>query len=135
MIDPKLTLLELLKNGWSLSFEPVFSSDWLMEKAEFPQLVVSHIITTKTPLGLSENPAIADYRYTGIYLVDVWSSGEQDKRWMMIEEVNRILQSHHNSPGETLESVRVSDWRDLDEGTLRPPLYRSQTRVEVSYIG
>lgn len=135
MIDPKLTILDLLKGGWSLDFEPVYSSDWLMEKADFPQLVVSHLITTKVPLGLNENPTTAEYRYTGVYLVDVWSSGEQDKRWMMIEEVNRILQSHYTPPVDALESIRVSDWRDLDEGTLRPPLYRSQTRVEVSYIG
>ena len=135
MNDPKLTLLELLKSGWSLDYEPIFSCDWLMEKAEFPQLVVSHVITRKTPLGLSENPATADYRYVGVYFVDVWSRGEQDKRWEMIEEADRILQSRCTSPGDGLGSLQVSGWRDLDEGTLRPPLYRSQASVEVSYFG
>ena len=135
MTDPKLTLLGLLEGGWSLGIEPVFSADWLQEKAEFPQVVVSHVLTTPRPVGFSEDPAAAQRRFEAVYLVDVWSRGDAEQRWEMLGEVDRILHSKCTCPGGGLESLDVSAWRDLDEGSLRPPLYRSQTRVEVLYYG
>ena len=53
MTDPKLTLLELLEGGWALGYTPTFSADWLMEKAEFPQVVISHVMTVpgRTQVG------------------------------------------------------------------------------------
>jgi len=133
--DPKLTLLELLEGGWSLGYEPAFSADWLQEKAEFPQVVVSHVLTTPRPVGFSEDPAAAQRRFEAVYFVDVWARGDADQRWEMLGEVDRILHSKCNSPGGGLEYLEVSAWRDLDEGGLRPPLFRSQTRVEVLYYG
>jgi len=116
--DPKLTLLGLLEGGWSLGIEPVFSADWLQEEAEFPQVVVSHVLTSPRQIGFSEDPAAAQRRFEAV-----------------LGEVDRILHSKCTSPGGGLESLAVSAWRDLDEGGLRPPLYRSQTRVEVLYYG
>jgi len=133
--DPKLTLLGLLEGGWSLGIEPVFSADWLQEEAEFPQVVVSHVLTSPRQIGFSEDPAAAQRRFEAVYLVDVWSRGDAEQRWEMLGEVDRILHSKCTSPGGGLESLAVSAWRDLDEGGLRPPLYRSQTRVEVLYYG
>ena len=135
MTDPKLTLLELIEGGWSLGIEPTFSADWLQEKADFPQVVVSHVLTTPRPIGFSEDPAAAQRRFEAVYLVDVWARGDADQRWGMLGEMDRILHSKCNNPGGGLEYLEVSAWRDLDEGSLRPPLYRSQTRVEVLYYG
>ena len=135
MTDPKLTLLELLKGGWALGYTPAFSADWLMEKAGFPQVVVSHVITMPRPVGFSEDPAQADRRFEATYFVDVWARGETAQRWEMLQEVDRILHSKCTDPGEDLESLNVSMWRDLDEGQLRPPLFRSQCSVEVLYYG
>ncbi|MCW4048338.1 MAG: hypothetical protein NWE89_01245 [Candidatus Bathyarchaeota archaeon] len=135
MTDPKLTILELVKGGWNLSYTPTFSADWLQGKAEFPQVVVSHVLTQPRQVGFSENPSAVQRRFEAVYLVDVWSKGDADQRYEMLEEVDRILQSKCNSPGGGLEFIEVSAWRDLDEGNLRPPLYRSQTRVEVLYYG
>ena len=135
MTDPKVTLLELLEGGWSLGYKPAFSADWLQEKAEFPQVVVSHVLTQPRPVGFSENPAQAARRFEAVYFVDVWSRGDAGQRWDMLQEVDRILHSKCTDPGGDLEALEVSSWRDLDEGSLRPPLFRSQTRVEVLYYG
>jgi len=133
--DPKVTLLDLLEGGWGLSYKPEFSADWLQEKAEFPQVVVSHVLTQPRPVGFSENPAQAERRFEAVYFVDVWSRGDAAQRWEMLGEVDRILHSKCTDPGGGLEALDVSSWRDLDEGQLRPPLFRSQTRVEVLYYG
>lgn len=135
MSDPKLTLLELLEGGWTLGYTPAFSADWLMEKAGFPQVVVSHILTQPRPVGFSEDPAASDRRFEAAYFVDVWARGEAGQRWEMLQEVDRILHSRCVDPGGGLEALSVSSWRDLDEGSLRPPLFRSQCRVEVLYYG
>jgi hypothetical protein len=133
--DPKLTLLELLEGGCSLGYEPTFSADWLQEKAEFPQVVVSHVLTTPRHVGFSEDPAAAKRRFEAVYLVDVWAKGDAEQREELLGEMDSILHSKCNSPGGGLEYLKVSAWRDLDEGGLRPPLFRSQTRVEVLYYG
>ena len=133
--DPKVTLLGLLEGGWGLGYEPTFSADWLQEKAEFPQVVVSHVLTQPRQVGFSEDPAAAQRRFEAVYLVDVWSRGDAEQRWEMLAEVDRILHSKCTIPGGGMESLTVSAWRDLDEGGLRPPLFRSQTRVEVLYYG
>ena len=135
MTDPKVTLLELLEGGWALGYTPAFSADWLQEKAGFPQVVVSHVLTQPRPVGFSEDPAQADRRFEATYFVDVWSRGEAAQRWEMLQEADRILHSKCVDPGGGLESLDVSSWRDLDEGQLRPPLFRSQCRVEVLYYG
>ncbi|MFH2111217.1 MAG: hypothetical protein ABIJ47_08170 [Candidatus Bathyarchaeota archaeon] len=135
MTDPKVTLLELLGGGWGLGYKPAFSADWLMEKAEFPQVVVSHVLTQPRQVGFSENPAQAERRFEAVYFVDAWARGDAAQRWEMLQEVDRILHSKCTDPGGGLEALSVSSWRDLDEGSLRPPLFRSQCRVEVLYYG
>jgi hypothetical protein len=133
--DPKLTILDLLKNSWSLSYEPRFTADWYDGEVDLPQVSVGHIVTTHRYISLSEDLPRADRRIQGIYSVDVWSRGDSEKRWEMLEEVDRILKSRVNSPGDTLELAEVSSWMDLDEGDLSPPLFRSRLRVEVLYYG
>jgi hypothetical protein len=135
LTDPKVTLLGLLEGGWGLGYKPEFSADWLQEKAGFPQVVVSHVLTQPRQVGFSENPAQAERRFKAVYFVDVWSRGDAAQRWEMLGEVDRILHSKCTDPGGGLESLEVSSWKDLDEGQLRPPLFRSQCRVEVLYYG
>jgi len=135
LTDPKVTLIELLEGGWALGYKLEFSADWLMEKAGFPQVVVSHVITMPRTVGFSEDPVAADRRFEATYFVDVWSRGDAAQRWEMLQEVDRILHSRCVDPGGGLEALEVSSWRDLDEGQLRPPLFRSQCRVEVLYYG
>ena len=133
--DPKLTLLELLKGGWSLPYEPRFSADWYQAKQDLPQVTVTHMMTGVEPLGFSDDVPASDRRLNAVYLVDVWSMGDSEKRWQMLTEVDRILKSRMTEPGGGLDSLSVSAWRDLDEGHLTPPLYRSQVQVEVHYYG
>ncbi|MCJ7573293.1 hypothetical protein MUO93_03390 [Candidatus Bathyarchaeota archaeon] len=133
MTDPKLTLMQLLKNGWSLDFAPKFSTDWYDAGEGMPQVVVSQVLTRPRFVGFAEDPTEAYRRFEATYAVDVWSKGDQDKRYRMIEEVDRIIHSKCNDPGGGLEFVEASNWRDLDEGDMHPRLYRSRVHVEVLY--
>jgi hypothetical protein len=133
--DPKITLLEVLKSGWSLSYTPKFSADWYDGSVALPQVTVSHVVTTPRYVSLSEDLTSANRRIQGIYCIDVWSRGDAEKRWEMLQEADRILKSKVNSPGDDLELAEVSSWIDLDEGQLTPPLFRSRLRVEVLYYG
>ena len=134
MTDPKLTILELINGGWNLTVEPTFSADWVQEKASFPQVTVSHLVTSPRPTGFSENQASADRRIEGAYAVDVWSK-EASERWDLLEEVDRILKSKCDDPGGGLEHMECSLWADMDYGATRPTLFRSRLRVEVLYYG
>ena len=134
-VDPKLTLLELLKGGWTLATEPGFTGDWLDAEASFPHVTVTHVHTAAEPLGFSEDVPAASRRLNAVYMVDVWSRGDPGMRWDMLREVDRILKSRMSEPGGGLESLRVHSWRDLDEGHRAPPLYRSQVQLEVKYYG
>ena len=134
--DPKKTLMNLLSSNWDetgVGFTPKFSTDWYDKKEEMPQVVVSHVMTIQSFLGLTADPTSATRMRSGVYAVDVWSKGDQVARWRMVEEVTRILKANCNSPGGALEFLRVSDWRDLDEVDVSPKIYRSQIRLEVLY--
>ena len=135
MKDPKLTVLEILEDGWGLSFTPGFSADWYDEGVDFPQVTVSHIVSSPRFIAFSEDLPNADRRIQASYAVDVWSRGDEEKRWQMLQEVDRILKSKVSSPGGDLELALVSAWQDLDEGQLKPPVFRSQLRLEVLWYG
>lgn len=134
MNDPKVTLMNLLKDSWNLSETPEFASDWYSQEQKLPQITVSHVITTPRLVGLSEDVSTNTRRHSGNYSVDVWSF-DQESRWSMIQEVDRIVQGHCREPGGGLEFIEVGSWRDLDEGGRRPPVYRSQLQVKVHYYG
>lgn len=134
--DPKKTLMTLLSSNWDdagVGFTPKFSTDWYDRKEEMPQVVISHMITEQRFLGLTADPTAASQKRTGIYAVDVWSKGDQIRRWKMIEEVTRILKAKCNAPGGDLEFIRIISLRDLDEMDVSPKIYRTQTLLEVLY--
>ncbi len=136
MTDPKITLKELLESQWDevgVGFTPKFSSDWYDAKEQMPQVVVSHVLTQPRIVGFSSNLPTAQRRFEATYAVDVWSKGDQAKRWAMLEEVDRIIHSKCNAPGSGLEFIESSSWRDLDEGDSHPRLYRSQVRIQLLY--
>lgn len=87
---------------------------------------MSHVATRPEPLGLGDaSPAPRRFRAT--YAVDLWSRGDQDRRYRMLREADRIIHGH--AP-EGAEWADVSDWADLDEAG-EPPVYRSRVRVGV----
>ena len=133
MTDPRITLMELLKDSWTLNFTPKFSTDWYDAKERMPQVVVSQVLTSPRFIGFTDDPPSAQRRFEATYAVDVWSKGNQEKRHRMVKEVDRIIHSKCNDPGGALEFVEVSNWRDLDEGDVHPRLYRSRLHVEVLY--
>ena len=133
MTDPKIIIMELIKNNWSLDFTPKFSTDWYDAKEKMPQVVVSRVLTRPMFVGFSEDPSKAERRFESTYAVDVWSKGDQGKRQAMIDEVDRIIHSKCNDPGGGLEFIETSNWRDLDEGESHPRLYRSRMHIEVLY--
>ena len=135
MTDPKIALLGLLEENWALDFEPKFSTDWYEAGERLPQVVVSQILTRPRYLGFSEDHPSARRRFNGVYAVDVWSKGDQEARWRMLREADRILQERCEEPGEGLQWIEASSWRDLDEGDTHPRLYRSRLTVEVLYYG
>lgn len=135
MTDPKIILLGLLKENWSLDFEPKFSTDWYEAGERLPQVVVSQVLTRPRYLGFSEDHPAARRRFDGVYAVDVWSKGDQEARWRMLREADRILHGRCEEPGEGLQWIEASSWRDLDEGGTHPRLYRSRLTVEVLYYG
>lgn len=131
--DPKRALAKLLSDGWAekmVDFTPKFSTDWYDRKEETPQVVVSHITTPTRFLGIGQTPR----RFDGEYAVDVWSKGDNAKRWKMIKEVDRIIAENQNSPGTDLDFLQVSNWRDLDEVEVTPKIYRSQLLVRLLYF-
>ena len=133
MEDPKITLMNLLKEDWdeaTVGFKPKFSTDWYDRKEEMPQVVVSHVITPVRFLGIGQTPR----RFDGDYAIDVWSKGDNDKRWKMSEEVDRIILAKQDSPGTDLNFVQVSNWRDLDEVDVTPKIYRSQIMIRLLYF-
>ena len=134
MTDPKLTILELIKGGWNLPTTPTFSADWVQEKATFPQVSVSHLVTSPRPTGFSENQASADRRMEGVYSVEVWSK-DASERWDMLVEVDRILKSKCDDPGGGLAHMECSLWTNMDYGGTRPTLFRSRLGVKVLYYG
>jgi len=135
LTDPKIALLMLLEENWALDIEPKFSTDWYEAGERLPQVVVSQVLTRPRYLGFSDDHPSARRRFDGVYSVDVWSKGDQAARWKMLRETDRILQEHCEEPGEGLEWIEASSWRDLDEGETHPRLYRSRVTVEVLYYG
>ncbi len=53
----------------------------------------------------------------------------------MLREADRIFHERCEEPGEGLQWIEASSWRDLDEGDTHPRLYRSRVTVEVLYYG
>ena len=135
MTDPKIALMELLEENWGLDFTPAFSTDWYEAEERLPQVVVSQVLTTPRFTGFSEDLPVVTRRFQAVYAVDVWSKGDQGRRWRMLREVDRILHENCGDPGGGLEFVEGSSWADLDEGETHPRIYRSRVRVEVLYYG
>ena len=138
MTDPKITLKKLLESQWDeggVGFKPKFSTDWYDAGEKMPQVVVSQVLTRPRFVGLSEDPSEAERRIEATYAVDVWSKGDQEKRWKMVQEVDRIIHENCNSPGGDLDFAEASGWADLDEGDTHPRLFRSRIRVETLYYG
>ena len=133
MTDVKVMIMELLEDNWGLDFKPKFSTDWYDAKEKMPQVVVSQVLTRPRVIGFSEDPSQAQRRFEATHSVDVWSKGDQEKRYRMVQEVDRIIHSKCDDPGVGLEFVETSSWRDLDEGDVHPRLYRSRLHVEVLY--
>lgn len=133
MTDVKVAIMELLRDGWGLDFVPRFGADWYDPAADASQVVISQVLTQPRTIGFSDDPSTSQRRFDAVYAVDVWSSGDADRRWRMLREVDRILHSKCCAPGGGLEFVEVSSWRDLDEADVHPRLYRSQLRVQVTY--
>jgi len=135
LTDPKITLLKMLQGEWSYGNDPKFYADWVDARSKFPAVSVTHLATMARPIGFSLSVSTADRRIHGIYLVNVWSLGDSEERYGMLQEADRILKSKMSSPGGGLDSLVVSSWVDLDETQLQPPIYRSQLQVEVYYYG
>lgn len=132
-MDPKRALVDLLSENWAekmVDFTPKFSTDWYDHKEDMPQVVISHITTPARFLGIGQTPR----RLDADYAIDVWSKGDNAKRWKMIKEVDRILLEKQHSPGTDLDFVQVSSWRDLDEVDVTPKIYRSQIMVRLLYF-
>lgn len=136
MNNPKLTLLDLLKSKWddiSLGFTPKFNADWYDKSSEIPQITVTHVITRRKHVFLSDDVTTTDRRCIGIYSIDIWTITSSEQRWSIIEEINRIIKANCNAPGGDLEFGDISDWADLDETQTHPKILRSRAQVEVLY--
>ena len=135
MNDPKLTILTLLEDGWNQPWTPNFTADWYDQQINDPQIIITHLNTRTQPTGFTENPSQSEKRHQAVYMINVWSTGDETRRWTMIDEVERIINSKCDTPGGDLEFIEVSGFRDLDELDTHPRLYRSQLTLEVLYYG
>jgi len=132
-MDPKRALVNLLSENWAekmVDFTPKFSTDWYDRKEEMPQIMVSHVVTPSRFLGIGQTPR----RFDANYAIDVWSKGDNAKRWKMVKEVDRIIAEKQRNLGTDLDFVQVSNWRDLDEVDVTPKIYRSQILVRLLYF-
>lgn len=129
-MDPKAAIIALLAEHWALGFTPLFAGGWYDGREESPQVTVSHVATRPEPLGLSDG-APTPRRFRATYAVDVWSRGDEARRYAMAKEVDRVL---HGFAPEGAEWADVSDWADLDEAG-GAPVYRSRVRAEVLWYG
>ena len=135
MNDPKLTILTLLQTSWNLPWTPNISADWYDQQIKDPQIIITHLATRTNPTGFTENPTQAQRRYRATYMINVWSTGDENKRWQMIDEVDRIITSKCDNPGEPLEFIEISTFTDHDELNTHPRIYRSQLTLEALYYG
>lgn len=133
MTDPKITLLDLFKAQWSLSYAAVFSTDWYDAKLSTPQVCITHMITMPSYLGFTDNPTTATKRYRATYLLNAFMVDDKEKRYETVKELNRIIQLKCNDAGGGIEFIETGNWRDLDETQLHPKLYRSQLQLSVLY--
>ncbi len=129
MEDPKVTILNLLKENWSLEFTPRFTTDWYDWKARSPTVVVQHQVTPVSFAGLGG----LKRRHDAEYAIHVFSLSE-DERWKMKEEVDRIIQVKRSNPGTDLEFVSVRNWVDLDEVDVSPKIYHSRILTGLVYF-
>jgi len=128
MEDPKLTILNLLKNNWALEFTPRFTTDWFDRKAMSPTVVVQHDVTPVIFAGLGGTRR----RHEGDYSVHVFSLSPGE-RWKMKEEVDRIIQEKRSSPGIGLEFAQIRNWVDIDEVDVSPKIYHSRILTGLVY--
>jgi len=128
MEDPKVTILNLLKDNWSLDFTPRFTTGWYDRKARSPTVVVQHEVTPVSFAGLGG----LRRRHDAEYAVHVFSLSP-DERWKMKEEVDRIIQAKRSSPGTGLEFAKILSWVDLDEVDVSPKIYHSRILAGLVY--
>jgi len=135
MTDPKVTIIETLKDGWAQqAVTPLFSGDWYEAREEMPQVTVTHLLTRPEALGFNQDPGNSRRRFRGVYAVDVWAK-DPAQRFLMAREVDRIIHFRCGRPGGEMEFMETLDWVDLDESQTTPRIYRSRIRLEALYYG
>lgn len=147
-MDPTLSVLLLIKNGWSLSSTGLTSSDivystgWYTETLAFPQITVtSQPGGSYLPMEAGPTPL---YYFEEIISINIWVRPDSEsnkslgsaknKEYAMRREVNRILRSgSHISTGSNAEEfLFLRRWRRLDEKD--PVILRSMIEITDNYF-
>jgi hypothetical protein len=137
MDDPLVTLLDLLKTGWSLA-DPLSDTDIRFATGEYdqaatrPMVVISEVDTRNTPLTATEVECFGIYAVEAYVKVDKTTAKgagvAKAQRWSMRAEILRILNDNSdtisdidsmelNQNGQPIEDLEgnpeVLTWRQL----------------------
>jgi len=144
MQDPLITLLTLLKDNWTLTGELAkenirFSTGWIDEDFQGPQIVITSVTDMKTPQNIGYEKIFHD----AVYQIDIFvpilrETGKgpgkaKANKWAMTQEVERILKA--NLKATDLWYLLYSGVsRDADELDREPPVLRKIIEVNPQWI-
>lgn len=144
MQDPLITIFAKLKTDWGVLIVPVeadirFSTGWYDKDIDTPQITVTEVVSSDTPLDLGYSTV----RVNAIYQIDIWvtisratDAGPQlakEYKWAMRQEVKRILKANHVGLTDIELLILNDTGRSLDEPDSTPPLLRFSQLVGVVY--
>lgn len=151
MKDPKMTVLDLVENGWDTSntdigYEPDFHTGWHNPEATEPEVTVS-ALNDETPgiggtgfTGIDPSGAGGIQHPEGIVSIDCWSDREVEDdvnpktvTFNFSEEVKRIIKN--NTLSATDLTYLVYNGRDEvpPDGDEATPTFHYQVRAWYQY--
>lgn len=145
MEDPKLTIKDLIKDGWNAanvsSVTPSFSTGWFDRKATHPQITVTN--PDEMPVrggetgysGIKADGSGPTQTRVGGLLVNCWAhrddgSGVNPKQltWEMSEEVERIILANFNQATD-LDGISFGDRIERIDDSVSPAVYRYECTI------
>jgi len=146
--DPVLLLMLHLKNGWSLMGELdyrniTFTTRWYDMGIQMPQVCVRPVSGTYAITETGYNPTML---HVDRISVGVWVRPKQDSNtsigwaknvsYFCRREIERLI-SGSALEGSTASPAPVAvmggGWRNLDDTSVRPPVFRDDYSLSVSY--
>ena len=146
--DTSISLLQLIKNGWSFAESGIqpsdltFTTNWYDSNIQIPQISIVPMDNVKEVMETGNSPL---YRNQDMFYINIWVRPDSDsgkslgsakrKSYMIKRELERILRSgSHITDGiANQEFAFKGRWQVIDELNLRPVILRDLIRVISNY--